>query len=365
MPDEDASKDELKPEPRGELTQPLGQQSLPKTMEELTPKSAGVPNEQTPFPRIVELKSITIFSALTAYAFAVALLYLYAFWKTFDINILDFIQTSDILKLTIFPVLFGAFFTFIGLATLPLLFPAEINLSPSDIDKMRNELEQADTPEKREALLKKAESILVKLNRLAIVAKWQQKWGKALSIIWIVSVFIIIVIVPEPYRWQIGAMAVGFTVFINVPNVQYLERLIPHLVWRLVVMEVAVVVPFLSFGYGKKDAINILSGNEYKVVSTKVFKDGVKELGGQTSLKYIGVAGDNFFFISMDNSKTYIVKDSDLYFLELTRITKIKPIHIDVSIPNFLNFHFGNASPSPSPSPALPSPTAKPANTGT
>lgn len=53
------------------------------------------------------------------------------------------------------------------------------------------------------------------------------------------------------------------------------------------------------------------------MVSTETFKESETfKSKGQNTLKFIGAAGEYFFFITMDNSIVYAVKYKDLYFLE-------------------------------------------------
>ena len=115
-----------------------------------------------------------------------------------------------------------------------------------------------------------------------------------------------------------------FWTYPAIYNSAILQQIIPNHSVREPALLVALFVLFAAFGAGKVNAEEVLKGKNPKIVSTKILKESGTEtykskglLEGQDNLKFIGVIGEYFFFISMDNSATYVVKYSDLHFLEL------------------------------------------------
>lgn len=49
------------------------------------------------------------------YALVVSLLYLFAYWSSFGINILQFVSFSDVIKLALYPIMIGAALSLSGL----------------------------------------------------------------------------------------------------------------------------------------------------------------------------------------------------------------------------------------------------------
>ena len=81
---------------------------------------------------------------------------------------------------------------------------------------------------------------------------------------------------------------------------------------------------FTAYGVGTQAAQSVLNGKKSsRYVSTTIFREYGNDafmkkhlLEGQDKLKLIGMAGDYVFFLSADNSMTYIVKFTDLHFFE-------------------------------------------------
>lgn len=53
----------------------------------------------------LENKWLKVIYFSTAYGFVVSMLYLFGYWSTFGINILEYIEISDVIKLSIYPIL--------------------------------------------------------------------------------------------------------------------------------------------------------------------------------------------------------------------------------------------------------------------
>jgi hypothetical protein len=142
---------------------------------------------------------------------------------------------------------------------------------------------------------------------------------------WIVALSIAALLFFE--RTGTGYVLVGvllaFLVSFNFVNANIFKNYIPHVSVRKIFVFSVSMILFTSFGRGKENAELILTGKRYKTISTSLFKEkgtsvfsDKKLLEGMDKLKYVGTAGDYFFFISMDNSRTFVAKYSDFHFIE-------------------------------------------------
>jgi len=127
-----------------------------------------------------------------------------------------------------------------------------------------------------------------------------------------------------PPFWQICGLVIALILILTIKDIKILEPIIPNPSVRSVVLAIGIGILPVSYGIGKTNAHVVLNGKSVKVVTTMIFKeygtDAYKSKGlleGQDTLKFIGAAGDYFFLITLDNSTIYVVKYSDLHFLEL------------------------------------------------
>src|SRR5207253_7010755 len=66
---------------------------------------------------MAEEKHVKLLSLITPYAIVVSLLYLFGYWSSFGINILEYVSFPDVLKLAIYPVFLGAVLSTLGIIT--------------------------------------------------------------------------------------------------------------------------------------------------------------------------------------------------------------------------------------------------------
>jgi hypothetical protein len=266
-------------------------------------------------PEGTQVKTLSI---LTAYALVVGMLYLFGFWGRFRIDILQYIQFSDILKLALYPLFWSAISAGIVGYLTPLFGNTEA--------VVKDEREKVFlTPSKR-----------------------AMKWIDLLCGTFVVTA---VFIAGKPYKLFYVAGYVGIFVAFRFEHLPFLISFIRHSILRSVVVRAGTVVLCSAFFYGRYEADKIVELpflNTGSVVSTKIFREGENPkvaslFNGQDKLKYIGMAGDYFFFLSMDNLTTFAAKESDLYFLALSGMPSQK------------------ASPTPTAKP----PPAVPAKTGT
>lgn len=61
-----------------------------------------------------DLKQFPLFSFVVPYALVTSLLYLFGYWSSFQINILEYISLPDVIKLAIYPLVIGALLSLVG-----------------------------------------------------------------------------------------------------------------------------------------------------------------------------------------------------------------------------------------------------------
>jgi hypothetical protein len=235
-------------------------------------------------------KPIKILSFLTPYAILICTIYLFGYWSSFGINILEFVSLSDIIKLGIYPLIVGTSAFIIG------------SLS---------------------GLIRPGHSYQGREKEIATV-KGIHKHTKIIIILMLIAATVILYLFSSPDFWYVSSFAVTLILILTIKDIKMLEPIIPNPIVGSIVLAIGIGLLPMSFGVGKINAHIVLNGKSGKVVNTKIFKDHGTEpykskglIEGQDTLKFIGAAGDYFFLITLDNSTIYIVKYSDLHFLEL------------------------------------------------
>lgn len=241
---------------------------------------------------MTEEKQLPIISLIVPFGILVSLLYLFGYWSTFGINILHFAALTDVIKLAIYPLFISAVLSFAG-----LYFQALVRGQFSETEPSK---------------------VFIELKPPAI------RW---VSIIASVSMIATIAVLHgNGFALSIAGVFLAFIVNINIGPLPVLKPFLPNPVIRQFASWAILVVLFSSFGRGRQDAEEILKGKDGKVVSTAIFKGkGTEEfkskglLEKHETLKYLGAAGDYFFFLTPDNTETIIAKYEDLYFIDFRK----------------------------------------------
>lgn len=228
---------------------------------------------------------------ITPYASAIACLYLLGYWRVFRINVFNFVSLTDILKISVPPLVFILVTS--GMLIIVFYFIASIP------DRLTRKIRWLNEPIPPLANLAFNSTLIVISITILIFVKTSDKW------IWtgIINAAVLARIVAE---------------------MQALRHFISDTILRFV-LALSIATPlFTAFGIGTQAGESVLHGNNpSRYISTNIFReygndDFMKKqlLNGQDKLKFVGMAGDYVFFLSVDNSKTYIVKFSDLHFFE-------------------------------------------------
>lgn len=201
------------------------------------------------------------------YFFAVGVLYLWGYWGSFEINIFEYADFSDLVKVAIIPV--GSTFVFILLG---FFFGAH---SPKPV-----------LPEGggRDTIFGRF------LNKTIWV------W---ISGYWVILLFLIST--DYPGKWKVIPIVGMIFPFIQLKSTEFLGGIRSDSVRSILIMSFCF-LPIYSFCQGKINASEIIIGKSYKYVES---------IAGMKNVKFIGHVGQNIFLLSEDNSKLVIQKLTD------------------------------------------------------
>lgn len=200
------------------------------------------------------------------YAFFCAALFHLAFWSSFQINGLSFIDLSDIIKSSIQPI----FLTFLGtIASLLLIDPITENLNKKVVTVPKFIL-------------------YLYITSLIIVSFIPHDFDNLANIFWVPSIFI-----------PASLMFVRFYLRTFITNTKIVSS----------VSFFIVLFPVFSFMTGKLESFKIKNNIKCQY-STSILPD--------RTLKFIGKAGSSYFFASTDNSEKFIIHDDKFATITLT-----------------------------------------------
>jgi hypothetical protein len=173
-----------------------------------------------------DLKQLPLFSFVVPYALVTSLLYLFGYWSSFQINILEYVSLPDVIKLAIYPLVIGAILSLLG-------FYVQVTINFT-----------AD-PEKA----------------FILVPSKYAKW-----INWIILVLILgILFFKRTGSWYVTAgLLLASLVSFNFLGSERLKNYIPHATARKVILFSVSVILFTSYGRGKENAELILTERDIR-----------------------------------------------------------------------------------------------------
>ena len=236
---------------------------------------------------------------LGPYALVVSTLYLWGYWGSFQINILEYISISDIIKGTIYPL--GSAFAFLALGVIfgEVLSP---NLQPGG-------------------------------GVHTTVGRFVNKWATPLFTVFLVSVTLLAVLGPVQ-KWQVLPYLFALAVYIPLKSSDFLRAELKSDGARSVsIYLLAALIPF-AYGRGALAADGILSGTNYSYPTTAL--PGTPSSAGASPtvrLRYIGKADDRYVFLDPVSKSTSFIAASSLTNLTLAHHTA-RAISIPATVEN-------------------------------
>jgi hypothetical protein len=222
------------------------------------------------------------------YFVTVGILYLWGYWRTFDLNILEYLSLADILKSTAYPIASAFIFFLIGVmlgSHLP-----QRGLQPGDGKNTR-------------------------------IGKILKRLSPFLAAVYAVGVYILLFSFDSPQKWNYLPMLIAIPVALLVNNNGLFESPIPPSKYRMPIILLIIALPIYSFGYGALNAAKIVDGKEYKYVVSQV--DGINisnDADASQRLRFLGQAGDFLFLLHPAKNTLIIMKYEQAKILQLKRI---------------------------------------------
>lgn len=225
-------------------------------------------------PRKKPIDGLAAYSFLVApYVLLLAALYLWSFWGAFGIDILAYLDVGDIVKAAAAPLAATASVLILG-ATLG-------HLSSSD------EKEPSSSGLKLVALIKRY-PLLSSMIYLLVLVGLHALWGKG--------------------RWYV------ISLLASIPGTVILIRLgllaeVRNQGVRTVVLFSLSALPFLSLDYAEDRAQEILQGTRFTYLVSPIEGLGPVAVQATVAPRFIGHAGERYFFFLSDGSIAIVDKD--------------------------------------------------------
>lgn len=191
-----------------------------------------------------------------SYFVTVGLLYLWAYWSSFGINILEYATLSDVAKVAIIPV--GSAFVFILLGFLL----SEVSFAPYFPSG--------------EGKGTRTGRFLMKFRTVFALLYW--------------VILILLIFTPLPNKWRVLPIWGMWVPYFVLKNANFLSEIKNDSVRSLMIAGLSV-LPIFSFCQGKLDANKILTNSEYFYVQSS----------SEERMKYIGYVNELTFLVSQDN----------------------------------------------------------------
>ncbi|WP_350431372.1 hypothetical protein ABIS04_13325 [Shewanella sp. H8] len=231
------------------------------------------------------IKIQKIVTLIAPYSLTVSLLYLLGFWGAFNINILEYIALTDVVKHALNPLVFSVLLlclsTFIGSSLLP-----------------KNVMEVL--PPGGGAHL--------------LVAKYSRFSFSLIVILLFVAVIYFLLFSDSENRWyQAGFLAV-LIIPLVIGESEFIKDEIPNRMLRFSIVYIMVSTILLSYGWGVNKAIDIKADQSIIIINDKKIQKS-----------YIGRAGGYLFLWNNSLKEVEVVQSGEVKNLRFT-IPEKKPV---------------------------------------
>ncbi len=248
----------------------------------LAPQNKMTQHEQ---PAVVKEQVSTYLYFSSIYFVTIGILYLWGYWSTFDINILEYFSLADVLKATAYPIVSAFIFTAVGAVI------GEFLVSP-------NKLPSGGGRDTR-------------------VGRFLRAIAPLLVLAYVLSTIGLFMFGPAE-KWRILPMLLAFPPYLLSKERGFLATLIPHDSPRSVIIFLLAALPPFAYGHGRLQATAIAKGTDYKyVVSPVEGLDLSSDTKPDRQLRYLGHAGDFLFLLHPVKAVVVITKFEQAKTLQL------------------------------------------------
>jgi hypothetical protein len=220
------------------------------------------------------------------YFIAVGVLYLWGYWPTFEVNILEYAGLTDIIKTAAYPI--ASLFVFFALGAVMGEFLAHGDALPPGGG--------VNTPTGR---------VLRRIAPYVVVAY--------------LAVTLLLFFFGPTEKWRILPVLVALPLYLVARRYEVLADVIAHDKVRSTLIFLLAALPFFAYGHGRLKAAAIMSGEEYTVTMSPIPGLSLGTEPIERRPRYLGVAGDNAFFYLPEHRSTVVAVMGELKVLELAR----------------------------------------------
>lgn len=263
----------------------------------ITPKLESADDEATKS----KISAKLYFASL--YFITVGVLYLWGYWPRFGINILEFMEFTDILKVTAYPIVVSVLTLFVG----SFLGTTVIRFQEAKAKAKSGASVNAD-----ERTVEELQASIAKLTR---------------DIFWFKAIYVVCLLAASTAAflgWLYAWIPLPFLISIPFANklsdLPQLKQFIADRTLRLLTAFLIVTIPTSAYSAGRIAAENIIKGNSFYYVISDIadYKGNIAE----ESLRFIGHAGDYIFLFDSKKEATLFIKLDDDKAISLKKFKK-------------------------------------------
>lgn len=233
---------------------------------------------------------------VSLYFVTVGVLYLWGYWSTFNINILEYLSLADVIRLTAYPI-----------ASAFIIVPITAALGQIIMG------------------LTMGRRLIPGAGRDTPTGKTLWKYRKILLLVYL-ALLLFLFFSTSPFKWAALPGLLAIPVVIYASDRDFLIGVIPNHGTRYTVLIILATLPLLAFGHGRLNAYYIVDGFDFDYVLSTVDQLPVLDNAGETQrLRYLGHTGDFLFFLEPTKSILAITKFQDSKALLLKHFTRSAP----------------------------------------
>lgn len=230
---------------------------------------------------------------ISLYFLLTGVLYLWGYWSTFGVNILEFMGVADVVKSTAYPVTSAFVFAAIGMAIGEIVFGKA--LEPG-------------------------------AGRDTTVGKFLRRFAPYFVVVWVGGVLALLLYGGER-KWVVLPILLAFPIYLALKAQGLLASLFPDERLRSFALFVLAALPPFAYGHGRVVADEILSGRRFQYAVSPIDNVPVQaDQSPQNRLRFLGHAGDYLFFLDPTSGSRVLARASDTK----TLITKDFPSSLTV-----------------------------------
>lgn len=231
-----------------------------------------------------EFKTSTAYWS-SAYFFSVAMLYLWGYWSPFNINVLEYVILSVVIKTAAYPIASVFIFMAIGALMGEAMFP--------------------------EGFMPKGGGANTKTGVLL------RRFAPTLATVYMVFVVMLFLFGPIE-KWRVLPVLLAIPTSLALKEAEALHTLIKSERARGVVLFLLAALPPFAYGHGALRASDIITGKTYSYVISEVQGYAYQsDAQRDVRLRYVGKAGEQYFLYSPEVRSVLVLPIGESKVIEL------------------------------------------------